>query len=46
METHHPYAIAAGVVLLSATAYGISEAGVPSRSFMSPVDYGEAKAAS
>ena len=43
METHHLYAIVAGALLLSAAAYGISEAGVPSRSLMSPVDYGEAR---
>jgi hypothetical protein len=39
MESRYLYAIVAGTLVLGAAAYGISEAGVPSRSLMSPVDY-------
>lgn len=42
MKTRYLYGSLAGVLLVSATAYGISMAGQPSRSLMSPVDYHEA----
>jgi hypothetical protein len=45
MKDHHLYSFVAGAILLGATAYGINAAEGPSRSLMSPVDYGEANKA-